>query len=192
MYSVTIVRTARSLTIDPLNRSFVNPDDIMQQGMIFASGARSTEFDEDQVFEIDAITATTNDVWMVYEAEIVETYSGDGEKTYRGLDPDVRDFFIPAGRTFSAFKLCHADIVTIVDGTVSGSIDNTIITGTYTTGVQNYLIPDVANPYKWEWTTTEADFCLKVIEDDYISIANGALVGGLQRDFGYRFEVINK
>lgn len=186
-YTVMQIRAVRSLNLDSLNRSFVYTAP-MQQGMIFTCGARSTDIDEAEVFIPEPITADANNVWIAYEADIVETISGDGEKVYRGIDPDIRDFIIPANRTFSAFKLADFDIISLFNGTD----DNSIISGTYTDGVQNYLIPDTSVPFGWAWTTTEADFCLKVIEPDYMSIANGGTLGGLQRNYGYRYEVVIK
>jgi hypothetical protein len=116
---------------------------------------------------------------MVYEPELVWTSS------YRGLDPDVRNFYTVATKVFTVFKPELGDIVTL-------TADN-LVTGTGAALASYAVATDTTGGLKlvWTsgWTSGTAVLALKCIGVTYISIGTGAIDN--QRVTAYRFEVVH-
>ena len=124
-----------------------------------------------------AIAPSTGDgltgVWMVYEPELVWTGN------YRGLDPDIRNFYTAAGKVFSIFHPQLHDIITLSTDAIYGSIAaNTYINATNTAGLQP----------EWAATIGSSVFAAKLLDTKYISIGTGAI--DTQRVVAYQFEVV--
>jgi hypothetical protein len=112
-------------------------------------------------------------VWMVYEPELVWTGS------YRGLDPDIRNFYTAAGKVFSIFHPQLHDIITLSTDAIYGSIGaNTFINATNTGGLQP----------EWAASIGSSVFAAKLLATKYISIGTGAI--DTQRIVAYQFEVV--
>jgi hypothetical protein len=112
-------------------------------------------------------------VWLVYEPELVWTGS------YRGLDPDVRNFYNAAGRAFTIFKPQLGDIITLTAEALNGSkASNTFLNCTNTGGVQ----------LAWAGNIGSAQFAAKLLGTTYISIGSGAIAS--HQVAAYQFEVV--
>jgi hypothetical protein len=120
--------------------------------------------------------AGLTDIWMAYSPELVWTGS------YRGLDPDVRNFYNAYPRVFDVFSPQVHDIFLLTG--------NGIATGT---GVGAAFINCTdASGVKLEWAASSPGTCFaaKLIATQYISLAGGTL-GETQRVTAYQFEVVH-
>ena len=130
-----------------------------------------------------AVTPSTGagltNLWMVYEPELVWTSS------YRGLDPDVRNYYTVATRLFSVFSPQLGDLLRM-------TADN-LVTGTGA-AVGSFAIATNTDGLKpiWAsgWTSSTAVFAMKCTSiTSYISIGTGAI--DTQRIAAYDFEVVH-
>jgi hypothetical protein len=110
--------------------------------------------------------------WIVYDPELVWTSS------YRGLDPDVRNYYVVTGRTFSAFKPFVGDLLLM---------DADCFTGAK--GVNTFANATNAQ-VQFVWGATQSASCiaLSYVATQYISIGTGAMDN--QRVTAYLMEVI--
>jgi len=131
-----------------------------------------------------AVTPSTGDgltnLWMVYEPELVWTGS------YRGLDPDVRNFSVAATRVFSVFSPQLGDLLRM-------TADN-LVTGTGAALGSFAIATNSTGGLKpvWTsgWTSGTAVFAMKCTSiTSYISIGTGAIDS--QRIASYDFEVVH-
>jgi hypothetical protein len=125
-------------------------------------------------------SAGLTNLWMVYDPELVWTGS------YRGLDPDVRNFYVAATRVFSVFSPQLGDILRM-------TADN-LVTGTGAAIGSFAIATDTTGGLKpvWTsgWTSGTAVFAMKCIKaNSYISIGTGAI--DTQRIASYDFEVVH-
>ena len=175
-HGVLIPSAIVATNIDSLNRSVVDAADI-DNGNVFVMGARSTTTGLSEVFEISQpVTGALTGLWMAYSGdEIVVT-----DARYKGIDPDVRNFYNAAGKVFSAYKPQAGDIITLTDDALFG---------TYDSATHLYVN---ATDQKWElaWGASNAGSCLcyKLLAVTYISLATGAI--GSQRVASYELECI--
>lgn len=180
--NILIQNLAQALNVDALNRSFVSESEI-ENGMIFASGERSTSDDEAEVFQAGAPEAgALTGLWMAYEPEVVLTVAGTN-KQYKGLNPDPRDFFVPAGMVFSGFKPMAGDILTITGGGV--------LAGNYEEGTTTHVNATAgANTLTWGNSATADAFSMKLLNTSYVSVTDGSVLGAVGRVPAYTFEVV--
>ena len=171
-YGVLIPVATAATNIDAWNRSCIS-------GVNFTNGAlcsllsKSTNTNESELWEaaVPATADLTND-WMVYDPELVWT------NNYRGLDPDVRNYYITAGRTFSAFYPHSHDLVLMSADCFTGAIGaNTFANAT---NGQSLLV----------WGSTQSSSCvsLGLVATQYISFGTGAL--DTQRVTAYLLEIL--
>ena len=112
-------------------------------------------------------------VWMAYDPEIVWTSS------YRGLDPDLRNFYTPTGKIYTVFKPQIDDVFTLSTDGIAGSISsNTFINCTNTGGLQP----------AWAASAGSSVFAAKLIATTYISLGMGSIDSN--RVIGYQFRVV--
>jgi hypothetical protein len=112
-------------------------------------------------------------VWLAYEPELVWTGS------YRGLDPDVRNFYNAAAKVFTVFKPQLGDIITLTADAINGSkASNTYLNCSNTGGKE----------LDWAATIGSAQFAAKLLGTTYISIGSGSIDS--QRAVAYQFEVV--
>ena len=162
--NILIQKLVMAMNIDSLNRSFVHTAEI-ENGMVFQADGRSTDADKAEVFKVKAPAAgALNNLWMAYEPEVVITTSGNSE--YKGLDPDVRNFAIKAGRVFSGFKPQKHDIITLTGGAVLAGTKGT-----------NTFINATADAMTLTWgaTQTASAFSAQLLETTYVSITDDLL-----------------
>jgi hypothetical protein len=175
-HGIVIQNAVQAMNIDTLNRS-VRCADAIDNGFVFKLLNLSSVAGEGEVWIASTPTATAGlqNLWMAYEPEVVITVSGT--KQYKGIDPDIRNFYNLAGAVFTAFKPQLGDIITLTDDDITGTI-----------GVNTYVVATAAD-YKLNWASAAVSgLSLKLLSTDYISIADGSI--GNQRVTAYRFEVV--
>lgn len=176
--SVMIPNAIAATDIDSYNRTGVSALTLYNGNLVGLStyGAASGEAEVWTGITPNSGTSGLKDLWMVYDPELVWTGS------YRGLDPDVRNFVITAGNVFSIFKPQEGDVFTITeDGlSVGSSIGDLFIKAVDTTGG--------VKP-QWVHAVDLTVFCAKYLAVSYISIGTGAIDN--QRVTAYQFEVVS-
>jgi len=159
--------------VDAWNRSGVCASAI-ENGMIMSFSAKSTTAGEAEVWTaaVPASGAGLIGLWMAYEPEVVVTNA-----QYKGLDPDIRNFEVPIGDIFSAFKIQVGDIITVNAEALAG----TLVTGDYA----------VATNAAWKLTWAAAAVSGVTFyrrATTYFSLADGSI--GTQRITAYELECI--
>lgn len=177
-HAVLIPNAIQAKDVDSLNRHVVSASDV-DNGNIVALLTRSATAGQEEVW-VGTVPATGSlaNLWMVYEPEVVVTYSGNSE--YKGLDPDPRNFYVKAGKVFSAFKPAVGDIITLTADALAGTKStNTYVNATDTTGGLKLL---------WGASQTSSVLSFKLMATTYISLATGAIDS--QRVTAYQFECV--
>jgi len=174
-HGVLIPNAVQATNIDALNRSVVCTTTDIDNGSVFSLTGVSATVGQGEVWvAATPATASLTNLWMAYEPEVVVTVSGSSK--YKGIDPDVRNFYNIAGDVFTAFKLEVGDIVTIsIDGVAGTKSTNTYVVATNNTAKLTWAAAAVSG------------VSLKLLETTYISIADGSI--GTQRTTAYRFVV---
>ena len=174
---ILIPNAIAAQNVDAWNRSAVCAVAV-HNGKIVVLTERSTTAGESEVFLAE--TPATSDpgltgCWMVYEPELVWTSS------YRGLDPDPRNFSVAAGKIFTVFKPQLGDIITLTADNFSGAkgTSNTFGNATDSTGGLKLV---------WGDNQTGSVFSVKWLATTYISIGSGAI--DTQRVTAYKFQVV--
>jgi len=177
-YGILVQEKVAALNIDSLNRPVVSASDV-ENGMVFNLLAKSTNSGSTVANEVWTaefpVTGSLIDLWMAYEPEVVQTVSGNSY--YKGIDPDPRNFYIPAGDVFSAFKPQMGDLIMLTPDVLSGSKS----TGDYV------VAADISLELTWSATPLLDGLTLKYTDTSYISIGTGAIDN--QRITAYRFQV---
>jgi hypothetical protein len=172
-YGVIIPVAIAATNVDSYNRSAISAS-IVENGSPVALLTKSTTTGQAEVW--DATTPATANLmsnWIAYDPELVYTSS------YRGLDPDVRNFRIPIGNTFSVFKPQVGDLLLMSEDCFSGAKS----TATYAASA------DGQAQFVWTATSQSAScVALHYIATQYISIGTGAI--DTQRVTAYLMEVI--
>lgn len=86
------------------------------------------------------VVDNSSGLWMAYEPEVVVTVTGT--KKYKGINPDVRDFYNASGDVFTAFKPQVGDILTFTDDGITG-----------TKSTNTYIVA-TNGQYKLAWSAT--------------------------------------
>ncbi len=148
----------------------------VENGSLVQLDGISTDKSEREVWTAKAPeTDALANLWMVAEPTVVTTAIGG--KKFRGLTPDPRDFINHKGEVFTVIKLFVGDIVTLSADAVGG------------TKGSNKFVVATDGEFKAQWAAAAvAGTSLKLIEETYISIADGTI--GTQRIPAYRFEVV--
>jgi hypothetical protein len=182
-YGVMIPLQIAAQNVDAWNRSAVNASLARENGDIFALLTKSATTNETEVWTA-TVPATSGshltDLWMAYDPELVWTGS------YRGLDPDVRNFYIPATKVFSAFLLKPHDLLLMDADCFSGANDGTDLYANAADSTWQLVWGDSQ--------TSVSQLCLKWLTDgsytkSYISIGTGGI--DTQRIDAYTMEVIS-
>jgi hypothetical protein len=178
-HGILIPKQIAASNIDAWTRSAVSASDV-DNGNIVKLTTYGVASGQAEVWTgvVPASGTGLTDVWMVYEPELVWTGS------YRGLNPDVREFYTAAGLVFSVFKPELDDIITLTaDNLVTGTgaaLGSYAIATNSTGGLK--LVWTVG------WTSSTHVFALQCIKVDYISIGTGAVDN--QRVTAYDFQVV--
>lgn len=175
-HGVLIQNDVQAMNIDAFVRSAVCATTDIDNGNVVALTGISSTAGQGEVW-VAATPATANlnaGLWMACEPEVVVTVSGTSK--YKGIDPDVRNFYNAKGEVFTVNKLEVGDIVTLTDDALAG----TKSTNTYVVATNNTA--------KLTWSADAiSGLSLKLIDTTYISIADGSI--GTQRTTAYRFYV---
>jgi len=171
-YGVINPVAVMATNVDSLNRSCVSATDVEQGGPLGLL-ALSTTAGEAEVWTASIpATGSLDQVWMAYDPELVWTGS------YRGLNPDVRDYIITATRIFSAFKLEENDLILMSADAFSAAKSTNTFANTTNGGAQ------------FVWGASQSNDCvaLKYRATKYFSIGTGAMDD--QRFTAYLMEVL--
>jgi hypothetical protein len=175
-HGVLIPEAIVAMNIDSLNRSVICAS-ALDNGMVVALADKSATAGENEVWTATVpATGTLTSLWMIYSGdEIVLT-----DSRYKGLDPDVRNFFTPASKVVSVFKPQVGDIILCTAECFAGSkAANTFVNATDTTGGLNL---------EWGATQTASVLSFHLIATKYISLATGAI--DTQRITAYEMECV--
>lgn len=174
-YGVVIPTAIAATNVDAWNRSGISSTTILENGGLCALLTKSTTSGQTEEW-VATVPATANlmSLWMVYDPELVWTSS------YRGLDPDVRNFRVAIGSTFSAFKPQVHDLILMSEDCFTGAI-----------GGNDYAnATDGQVQFVWGATQSSSCVALQHVETTYFSIGTGAM--DTQRVTAYLMEVINQ
>jgi hypothetical protein len=175
-HAVLVPNAIAALNVDSYNRSAVCASNV-DNGNIVALLTKSATAGESEVWTATVpATNSLSNLWMVYEPEIVITNS-----QYKGLDPDPRNFFVPATKVFSCFKLQVGDIITLTAEAFSGAKGGSDVYANATNSTGGLV-------FVWGTTQTSSVVSLHLIATTYISLATGAM--DTQRVTAYQFEVV--
>jgi hypothetical protein len=178
-HGVLIPRAIAAMNVDAYTRSAICAA-ALDNGNVVKLTTRSTTSNEAEVFT--AVVPSNGNgltgLWMVYSGdEIVLT-----DSKYKGLDPDVRNFYTAASKVVSVYKPQLGDIIELNAEALYSTyvaLSTTHINATDTTG-----------GYKLEWGTSQTGSVLsyKLLSVGYISLATGAIDS--QRVTTYVFECV--
>lgn len=116
VHGVLIQSSVISKNVDALNRRAKGTVDLDNGNIVNLNGV-STVAGEGEVWNAIAPTsATTVNLWMVSEPEVVMTAG-----KYKGLDPDPRNFYVASGDVFSISKLKKNDVIRLTDANFSNA-----------------------------------------------------------------------
>ena len=172
-HAIMIPSLVMAKDVDSLNRSFVATVDL-DNGNVINLGAMSSTAGEGEVFVASTPTAATpTGLYMVGEPEVVMT------GVFKGLDPDVRNYYVPANTIATCFKIKKGDIVRLS----ADAMSNAVSTNTFV-NVQ------ASGKLVWASTSTSATL-FKLVEAVTIPIGGGApsLTRGVA---AYRLEAITE
>jgi len=172
-YGLVIPRKIAADNVDSLVRSAVSAS-IYENGFVgYFSGKSATSGEKEVWTMVAPATAHLYDLWMCYEPEVVVT-----DSKYKGLDPDPRNFVIPAGDIFTTFKPQIGDLISMSADAVSG-----------TQGVNTFVVAtDGAQGLTWAAAAVSGLSLKLVDDDDWVSIGLGSI--GTQRIAMDLFEVV--
>jgi hypothetical protein len=176
-HGVLVQNRVAAENIDSYNRSAVCSGSDIDNGNVFRLVALSSTAGQNEVWNAQIpIGGSLNDLWMAYSPELVVTKIGN--KEFRGLSPDPRDFTSGSTRVFDAFKPVVGDIISLSADAISGSPS---------TG--NYVVSQ-ADSFQLVWIAvpTGSALQLKFLKEEYFSIADGGI--NTQRITSYRFYVL--
>ena len=170
-HAILIQNAVQSQNIDALNRNIKSAVDL-DNGNVVMLSSRSAVSGEGEVFLATAADSTLTDLWMVSEPEVVLTAG-----KYKGLDPDIRNFYTVAGTVATASKPQIGDIITVSADAFSGART-----------AEGYAIPvDGEVDLLWAASAGSA-FALKLLKETYVSIGTGNPTN--QRVTAYEMEVV--
>jgi hypothetical protein len=172
-HAIMIPSLVMAKDVDSLNRSFICAT-ALDNGNVISLGAISSTAGEGEVFvAATPVAATPTGLYMVGEPEIV--MSG----VFKGLDPDIRNYYVPAATVATCFKIKKGDIVRLSSDAMSNAVSaNTFV--------------DVQADAKLVWAASStASTLFKLVQAVTIPISGGApsLTRGVA---AYRLEAITE
>lgn len=177
-HGVLIQNKVLAQNVETFNRPAKSAADLDNGNVVQLSTGYTGTAGEGEVWAATtpATGAGLTGLWMVGEPPVVTTVSGT--KSYKGIDPDPQDFYVPAGKVFSAFRISTGDIVTLTDAALAG-----------TKSTNGYVVA-TNGTVKLTWAAAPVSgVSLKLLDTTYISIPDGTI--GTQRVVAYRMECSN-
>jgi hypothetical protein len=177
-HAVLVKNAVAAANVDSYLRYVKLVDDVDNGNVVRLIGGLSSVTGEDQVFLASTpITSYLSGVYMIAEEEIVETVVGT--QVFRGIDPDVRNFYNRAGKIATAFRPHLGDIITITADGITGTPD--ITTNIYANAANtSYKLTAAAS--------AGAGLALKLLKVTSIPFGTGNPI--TQRITAYRYEVV--
>jgi hypothetical protein len=180
-YCVLVKDQTASMNVDSYNRTARAGSAVdISNGNVFRLDTINSSGSGAEVWTVSAPTlsgSTMDKLWMAGEADTVVT-TVSGTLKYRGLNQDPRNFYIPGGDVFNAFKPQIGDIITI---TADG------FTGTAALAYANST--DGAYTFTTSASVQANSLTLKYLATTYISIGTGNI--GSHRVTAYQYVVHN-
>lgn len=169
--TVLVPTLVAAKNIDSLNASFIDTENDIENGMIFAAG----DYSKEQVYEVAAVTAITN-LYMAFSPEDTIITDSMGNEYKIGIN-DPRNFTNVKGKVFSAYRPQVGDKILMTAEGVEGTLSDYAVA---TAGKNKLQFADAA----------VEGLSYKVIDKDaYISIG-GATAIGSQRVAAYLLECV--
>jgi hypothetical protein len=177
-HGILNMNMTRAMNVDSLLRSAVTASDDLDNGNVVNLLTQSSASGMGEVWlatkPLSSGTLLVN-LWMVADPEVVVTYSGNS--AYKGIDPDVQNFYVKGTNVFRAFMLSIGDIIELSADALGGTKN------------ANGFVVATNNTYKLTWAASAiSGVSLKLIGTSYISLASGAI--DQQRVTMYKFEVV--
>lgn len=177
-HGILNMNMTRAMNVDSLLRSAVTAADDLDNGNVVNLLTQSSTAGMSEVWlatkPLSAGTLLVN-LWMVADPEVVVTYSGSS--AYKGIDPNVQNFYVKGTNVFRAFMLSVGDIIELSADALGG-----------TKGVNGFVVA-TNNTYKLTWAAAAiSGVSLKLIGTTYVSLGSGAI--DTQRVTMYKFEVV--
>ena len=160
-----------------LNRSFTSAS-AMDNGWVFNLQSQYSTAGYAEVWQaVQPTTGSLGGLWMAAAPVVVDTVSGNS--TYRGIDPDPRNFYTAASAVGDAIKPMPGDIILLTADALDSATPQAFANAT----VDSFKFTWAANPGA---TTTTS---LRYLKTEYISIGSGSAIGN-QRVTAFKFEVL--
>ena len=176
-HNIFVPSAIAARNVDSYVRNAVHATEAVDNGWLVKLTTVSATAGEGEVFTavVPSTSAGLTNLHIVYDAGFTLT-----DSRYTGLDPDPRNYSIPALKVFSVFRPQLGDIfVTTADGLAGTQSTNTFVNATDSTGGFKML---------WGSTQTSSVFSAKLLATTYISIGSGAIDSG--RVTAFKFEVV--
>jgi hypothetical protein len=171
-HGVVIPSKVAAMNVDSMNRPAVSASAIDNGNIFYFSGKSATAGESEVWTAVVPATAHLYDLWMAYEPEVVVTNA-----QYKGLDPDIRNFYNAIGDVFSAYQPQIGDLIMLTDEALTGS-----------SATGDYVVATDAD-FKLNWAAAAVSgLSYKLAETTYISLATGAI--NTQRTTAYLFECV--
>lgn len=176
-HGVLIPEAIAATNIDAYNRSAVCSASSIDNGFVLTltgknSGSISSGSGTEVWNAIAPVTGSLSSLWMAYEAEIVVT-----DSRYKGIDPDVRNFFNATSKVFSVFKPQVGDIILATAECFKGTVASAYAVAANGDMQLNWLGTGAAG-MTWKFLATK-----------YISLATGGI--DTQRVAAYELECLS-
>jgi hypothetical protein len=180
-HGVLLPLSIAAMKVDAWNRSAISASSIDNGNVLTFSGKSSTAGQGELWTAVapNSGTSVLTGLWMAYEPEVVITTSGSSQ--FKGLDPDVRNFYNLANKPFSAFRLQLGDILRMTTDCLYGA---------YSAGVTTHANATDVGGFELEWANAVGTgiLSLELIGVSYFSLATGAM--DKQRVDAYDFQVV--
>jgi frataxin-like iron-binding protein CyaY len=173
-YGIAYGKAIQAQNIDALNRTAVGTVDV-ENGSVF--NLATQEANSERWNATIPTTGSLSNLWMAMTPEVVVVKTASG-KSYKGISPDPRDFINYIGDSIDAIKPMVDDIIHMSADAVAG------------TKAANTFVVATNNAYKLTWAATAvAGLSLKLVAQDDMVIATGAIGLLANRVTAYKFEV---
>ena len=173
-HGVLLTKAVAAMNVDSYVRSAKISADMDNGWVVSLSGLTAAAGENEVWTAVQPVTGTLNALWMVDGESIVLT-----ESRYKGINPNIRDFYTPSGKVFTVFKPQVGDII---------SLSAEALAGTKST---NGFVVGTNSAYALTWAAAAiSGLSLKLLATDYLSAPSTGAIGELQRFDIYRFEVV--
>lgn len=173
-HGVTVPNQIMAKDIDTLVRNIKCASELDNGNIVFLTSGISGTSGEREVWTASTPTSSTvTGAWIIDEPEIVMTNS-----QYKGLDPDPRNFYIPANTIATATKVKKYDIREFTAENFSNTRNTENYAGIGSSGA------------KLTWQASSSNALYKLVETTTIALSTGA--PGSNRITAYRMEAVDE